>query len=82
MFKKIIRPRKREEEIITFIEKEAGCKITGNAREAILNELEVSYKLNGQVSQGYINNLVKAYSYVAQKNETAIHAGNAASLAS
>lgn len=83
MFKKIIRSRKREEEIIEYIENESGYKIPAGARDAILSELEVSIKLNGSVSQGYINNLIRAYRYAAdvKKTEAADHAGNAASCA-
>jgi hypothetical protein len=80
--KKITRSHKREEDIVAYIEQQAGCAIPAQAREKIINELEVSIRLNGQVSQVYINNLIKAYRMVAQKLEAAIHAGNAASIAS
>jgi len=82
MLKKIVKSRKREEEIVSFIEQEAGCRIPCQAKEAIINELRVSYQLNGHISQGYIDNLIRAYRYIAQKKEAAILDGSATSFKS
>ncbi|MFA5518834.1 MAG: hypothetical protein WDA74_06205 [Spirochaetota bacterium] len=81
MFKKIKQSRRKEEEIVSYIEQEAGCTIPDKAREAIINELCVSYKLNGHISQGYIDNLIKAYKYAyGAKSETADPKRNAVSV--
>lgn len=59
---------KRIEEIISYIEQEAGCTIPEPAKGTIMSEIDVSYQLNGHISQSYIDNLVKAYSLT--KKET------------
>lgn len=82
MFKKMIGSRRREEDIVSYIEQESGCTIPGEAKKAIINELRVSYDLNGHISQGYIDNLIKAYRFMAQKNKAANPAEAAAFKAS
>lgn len=77
MFKKQ-RSRVREEEIVTYIEFEAGCEIPGKTRESLLTELEVSYALNGMISQNYIESLIEKYK-AAKKTEEAIPEDNAPS---
>lgn len=80
MFKKIIGSRKREENIVEYIETQAGCRIPASAREKIIEELRVSYELNGHISQAYIDNLVKAYTFAAviNKKDAANLSGTAA----
>lgn len=79
-FRKIkIRRRKREEDIVEFIERETGYSIPTDVRTRILDELTVALALNGEVSHEYINNLIKAYAYAAKEKEAAAcRAGNAA----
>lgn len=60
--------QKRIEEVINYIEQEAGCSIPEPAKKTIMSEIDVSYKLNAHISQSYIDNLIKAYSYT--KKET------------
>lgn len=81
---KKIRISQRSLELVNYIEQESGYAIPDKARESILNELEVSILLNGEVSQGYLNNLISAYKIAAQvqKSEAANHDGLTASIAS
>jgi hypothetical protein len=67
----------RIEEIISYIENEARCIIPEAVKETIMSEIDVSYKLNGHISQSYIDNLIKAYHY--SKKEAAPSVENAAS---
>jgi len=52
-------------ELVDYIECESGYKIPAMAREAVQKELAASIRLNGQVSQKYLNNLIKAYKFAA-----------------
>lgn len=76
MFKK---ERIIAEDVITYIEFESDCEISGKARKSLLTELEVSYALNGYISQNYIESLVEKFK-AERKNEKATSKEAASSI--
>ncbi len=58
------------EDIVQVMEEDLGFGFPEEPRKRIIAELEVSHKLNGEISQNYIDNLKKVYRY-AYKNAEA-----------
>ncbi len=70
MFKKI-KHQKREEELICWIEKQSGFTMPHDQKERIMNELSAAYALNGEISQNYLDSLVKKFRASEIKKEEA-----------
>jgi len=55
------------ETLIKHIEEQSGCAIASQARANIHRELEAAYKLNGEIAQSYIDNLIRLYKHIKKE---------------
>ncbi len=65
MFNNTRKVKRWARDLVEYIEREAGYSIPEMARKSVQDEIEASIRLNGQVSQRYLNNLIKAYKFAS-----------------